>query len=66
MLGPTVFHTITTYFGMPNIDLFASRHNAQIISYAAWQPDPNAKFIDALSIDWHQFELVYAFPPFLF
>ena len=49
VLDPTVFHTITTYFGMPSIDLFASRLTAQTSSYAAWQPDSNARFIDALS-----------------
>ena len=49
---------------MPSIDLFASRHNAQITSYVSWQPDPSAKFIDALSINWRQFKLLYAFPPF--
>ena len=49
---------------MPSIDLFASRLNAQITSYVSWQPDPSAKFIDALSINWRQFKLLYAFPPF--
>ena len=49
---------------MPSIDLFASRLNAHITSYVSWQPAPSAKFIDALSISWRQFKLLYVFPPF--
>ena len=63
MLSPQTFHKVVVKFGYPDIDLFASRLNAQTEVYASWKPDPNAKFIDAFSIDWsgHYF---YAFPPF--
>ena len=59
----SVFQSITTCFGMPSTDLYASRLTAQISSYVSWQPDPSAKFIDALYISWRQFKLLYAFPP---
>ena len=50
-------------FGQPDIDLFASRLNAQIMTYVSWKPDPKASFIDAFSIKWSNC-LFYAFPPF--
>ena len=64
MLEHSVFISITRYYGVPDIDLFLSRLNSQLSAYVSWQPDPYAKFIDAFSIDWHQFKLLYAFPPF--
>jgi hypothetical protein len=35
-----------------DIDLFASRGNAQLEKYIAWMPDPFAIAIDAFSVDW--------------
>ena len=64
MLEHSVFISITRYFGFLDIDLFASCLNSQLSAYVSWQPDPYAKFIDAFSIDWHQFKLLYAFLPF--
>ena len=48
----------------PEIDLFADRLNHQVPRYCSWDPDPQAEFIDALSIDWTGFNNVYAFMPF--
>ena len=47
----------------PEIDLFASRLNAQFTRYVAYGPDPGASAIDAFSIDWSNLNF-YAFPPF--
>ena len=37
---------------MPDIDLFASRLNKELHIYASWMPDPDALYIDAMSISW--------------
>jgi hypothetical protein len=58
-----VFNDITTLFGVPNIDLFASRLNAQVNTYCSWKPDPNASFVDAFTVDWSKY-LSFIFPPF--
>ena len=47
----------------PNIDLFASRINYKVKTYAAYRPDPEATFVDAFSFPWTNY-LFYAFPPF--
>ena len=36
-------------FGKPDIDLFATRLNAQVETYVSWRPQPMAKFVDALA-----------------
>lgn len=58
------FRTICQHFQTPSIDLFASRINHQLKTYCAWQPDPGAIAIDAFTLNWSDFNLVYAFPPF--
>ncbi len=57
------FDWIVKQFGRPDIDLFASRINKQLDTYAAWRPDPHAKYIDAFSISWSNI-YGYLFPPF--
>ena len=47
----------------PEIDMFASRINAQFARYVAYRPDPGAVAVDAFSINWTQ-QKCYAFPPF--
>ena len=63
MLRPDIFQQITTIWGKPSIDLFASRLNAQLPCYASWKPDPNASYVGALSISWER-KFFYVFPPF--
>ena len=63
MLSRPIFQRIVSLFGRPDIDLFASRLNAQVETYVSWRPQPMAKFVDAFSIEWSQF-FFYAFPPF--
>ena len=64
MLNKDIFSKICEIFGTPEIDLFASRLNAQLPRYVSWKPDPGAEEIDALSIFWDPEILLYAFPPF--
>ena len=63
MLSKSVFDKLTLKWGMPEIDLFASRLNKQVAAYCSYRPDPGASYVNAFSISWHEF---YAFinPPF--
>jgi len=55
MLDPDIYKQITIKFGEPVIDLFASRLNTQCKAYASWRPDPEALFVDAISVNWGKF-----------
>lgn len=63
-LDETIFTHITNICGCPDIDMFASRLNYQLLPYVAWRPDPQAIAIDAFTVDWSKYSLIYAFPPF--
>ena len=58
-----IFRRICKLFGVPDIDLFASRLNKKCSVYCSWKSDPEADFIDAFSFDWGGLQ-AYAFPPF--
>ena len=58
-----VFEDIQKLWGKSDVDLFASRLNFKIPSYVSWRPDPNAMFVNALYMNWHNYSF-YAFPPF--
>lgn len=62
MLDRDIFRTLSVKF-KPEVDLFASRNNAQLQRYVSWLPDPGAEAVDALSLDWGNVYF-YAFPPF--
>ena len=63
MLNRDVFRQLCGYYGNPEVDLFATRLNAQVDKYVSWLPDPGGCAVDAFSIDW-QGDYFYAFPPF--
>jgi hypothetical protein len=63
-LKKEVFNLIINHFGKPDVDLFASRLNNKIDQYISWQPDPNSIWVDAFTLNWGNFTLPYAFPPF--
>ena len=50
-------------FGKPQIDLFASIINKKCEAYCSWKRDPDAKVINAFTIDWSNLKF-YAYPPF--
>ena len=52
-LDPIVFKRISSFWGKPSIDLFASRLNFQLRPFVSWKPDPEAFAIDAFSISWN-------------
>ena len=62
-LNTHLFQKISSIFGNPTLDLFASCINHQIDRYNSWKPDRKALAIDAFSINWNT-ELYYIFPPF--
>ena len=48
----------------PQVDLFASRLNAQCPQYVSYKPDPHCCAVDAFSLSWSNLQF-YAFPPFI-
>ena len=64
MLNPELFSQAVHYHDyLPDIDLFASRLNAQVDTYVSHKPDPFATFVDAFTLNWTHFNS-YIFPPF--
>ena len=62
-LSKSYFREICQSFGVPEIDLFASRLNKQIDCYVSWRPEPEAFAVDAFSINWSG-KFMYMFSPF--
>jgi len=62
-LNPKMFKKICMNVCTPEIDLFASRLNKQLKEFCSWQPDPQARFVDAFTQSWYDLSF-YAFPPF--
>lgn len=62
-LDPDIFQAISSALGGCDLDLFASRVNAQLEKYVSWQADPSAFAVDAFSLNWANFR-AYCFPPF--
>ena len=63
-LNDNIFEEICSKWGVPDIDLFASRLNNKVATYASWGPDPHSLFVDAFTQNWSTFNCVYIFPPF--
>ena len=63
-LGDKIFQKVVENFGVPDIDMFASRLNKKTEVFVSWGPDPEAAAVDAFTLHWSQFKLMYAFPPF--
>jgi len=63
MLDPKVFFTLCNTFGMPEIDMFATRLNKQLERYVSWAPNSGSIAIDAMSTSWRN-KYIYIFPPF--
>ena len=63
MLSARYLHqSLNLLFFKPDIDSLATQINGQFSDYAAYRPDPDAKVIDAFTIDWSGLT-IYAFPP---
>lgn len=62
-LSDRYFKIVVNNFGVPEIDLFATRANAKVKRSTSWFRDPEAYEIDAFTLNWGQW-FFYAFPPF--
>lgn len=62
-LSMTAYNQITERFGIPEIDLFASRINNKCELFVSWKCDPESFAVDAFTLNWKEF-FFYAFPPF--
>ena len=64
MLNPKIFNEAQNILSLqPQIDCFATRINTQLFQYFSRRPDPEEKFIDAFTVNWHPY-LCYLFSPF--
>lgn len=63
-LNDKIFTQVVQRFGIPDIDIFASRINHKVDRYISWQADPASFDTDAFSVNWSGLGLCYAFPPF--
>jgi len=55
---------IVNVLGIIDIDLFASANNAKCETFVSWKPDASAFAVNAFTVNWKDFKLAYAFPPF--
>lgn len=62
-LHSDVFADINKMWRPFHVDLFASRLNFKVSTYASWKPDPGAKYVNAFYMSWNE-HYFYAFPPF--
>ena len=63
-LNRTIFHNMLKYFQYyTEIDLFASRLNAQLLRFFLYRPDPLAEITNAFSVSWED-KKFYCFPRF--
>jgi hypothetical protein len=62
-LNAEVFQTLVEQYGLPELDLFASRLNNKVSKYVSWKPDPYAVHIDAFTMSWNGLYM-YIFAPF--
>ena len=62
-LANYAYDKIIRTFGLPDIDLFATRSNKKCFRFCSWQRDPEAYIINSFTIRWTKF-FWYAFPPF--
>ena len=56
-------HSLNKMWGPFHVDLFASRLNFKVSTYASWKPDPGTKYVNAFYMSWNE-HYFYAFPPF--
>lgn len=51
-LDPAVFSALSTLWGPFQVDLFASRTNAQLLRCFSWHPDPGPERVDTFLQTW--------------
>lgn len=63
-LSSSAYSVLCKTFGTPDIDMFASSLNKKCKTYVSWRADPEAHAVDALTVSWSGYNLIYCFPPF--
>ena len=63
-LNDKIFTSLCNEWGMPEVDMFASRLNHKVQTYVSWMRDPDAVAINAFTVNWNSWNLIYVFPPF--
>ena len=63
-LDQTAFNELKSKLDELDVDMFASRLNHKTPHYIARRPDPKPEAIDAFTIDWSKYNLIYCFLPF--
>jgi hypothetical protein len=61
-LCPKVFQIVCNRWGLPEIDLFATRGSCQLKRFFSWSVEDHPEAIDALCQKW-DFNLAFLFPP---
>ena len=64
MLNRDLFKELEDMLGPFEVDMFATRINAQKSKFVSWKPDPDAWAIDAFMCEW-KYDGIYCFPPFI-
>lgn len=62
-LDSHTFLWLSRLVGPLQVDLFATRYNAQLQDFVSPFPDPLAVGVDAFSLNWNAWDCVYLFPP---
>ena len=63
-LSDALFHEIIqTFRVLPEVDLFANENNAKLPKFVSSVPARTAMALDAFSLNWANFQCVWAFPP---
>ncbi|XP_077121855.1 uncharacterized protein LOC143782553 [Ranitomeya variabilis] len=63
-LNPRIFKNIVDIWGLPQIDLFATRSNRQVPMFASLNVADRPDLVDSLQYPWN-YDLAYAFPPMM-
>jgi hypothetical protein len=62
-IKPEIFQEINQHWGPHSVDLFADRTTRLLPKYVSWLPDPDAIHTDAFSIQWKNWTIPFANPP---
>ena len=57
------FSWMTQQWGVPQVDLFATRANRKVPAFISPVPDHLAVGLDAFTVDWNRWDIIYLFPP---
>ena len=63
-LDQTAFNELKLKLGEPDVDMFASWLNHKTPLYIAWRDYPGEVAIDAFTVYWSKYNLIYCFPLF--